>query len=98
TIRSGAGGANAKVLLAVTGYFANADAFAYMAEKDDIHNLDFVSDFTNADLSAFQQMLDESQFVVIGDAGNPDDTPNSPYTAMLERTLPMVRARKDFRL
>jgi len=98
SIRAAADGGNAKVFLAVTGYFTNTDAFAYMADKDDLHDLNFVSDFTNADLAAFQQMLDQSQFVLIGDPDNPDDNPNAPYTAILEHTLPMVVARKDFRL
>lgn len=89
---------NGLVVVAVTGVFANSDALAYMADKDGLWNLDFGSDFTNADIGAFRNWLDRCRFVVVGDPGNPEDDPNTPYTAMLGQTLAMVRNRPDFKL
>lgn len=86
------------VLVAVTGVFANADAFAYMADKDGRRDLDFASDFVNKDLPAFDRWLDRSRLVIIGDPGNPEDDPNTPYTAMLDQTLARARGRADYRL
>lgn len=85
-----------QVLIAVTGEFVNADALGYMADKDGLTTIKFVSDFTNKDLGAFNKGLDQSRFVIIGDQNNPEDDPHTPYTAMLDRTLPMVRSRPDF--
>ncbi|HEY2589150.1 MAG TPA: hypothetical protein VGI81_25630, partial [Tepidisphaeraceae bacterium] len=87
-----------KVMVAVTGVFANADAFGYMADKDGLTDLQFQSDFVNKDLAAFERWLDLSRFVIIGDPGNPEDDPNTPYSAMLDRTLPLVRGRADYHL
>lgn len=86
------------VLVAVTGVFAISDAFGYLADKDGLDKLDFVGDFPNKDIGAFKNQLDRSRFVIIGDPGNPEDDPNTPYSAMLDRTLAMVRGRPDFKL
>lgn len=87
-----------EVLVGVTGVFANADAFGYMADKDGLTDLQFVSDFTNKDVATFEHWVDRSRFVIMGDVGNPEDDPHTPYSAMLDRTLPLVRGRPDFRL
>ena len=92
-VRTHQNGAKAKVVVAVSGVFTNADALGYLADKDGLTNLDFVSDFTNTDIESFRQKLSSCQFVVIGDVGNPEDDPNTPYTAMLPKTLPLVRSR-----
>ena len=76
----------------------SADALGYLADKDDMTKLDFISDFPNKDFSAMQGWLDRCRFVVLGDPGNPEDDPNTPYTAMLDRTLATVRGRADFQL
>lgn len=86
------------VLVAVTGVFANADALGYLADKDDLTKLDFVSDFANKDFGAINGWLDRCRFVVAGDPGNPEDDPNTPYSAMLDRSLSAIRSRPDFRL
>lgn len=86
------------VVVAVTGVFANADALGYLADKDGLMKLDFVSDFASKDFAAMQTWLDRCRFVVVGDVGNPEDDPNTPYTAMLDRTLATVRGRADFQL
>jgi hypothetical protein len=97
-VRAHQNGTKAKVMVAVSGVFTNADALGYLADKDGLTNLDFVSDFTNTDIESFRQKLSSCQFVVIGDVGNPEDDPNTPYTAMLPKTLPLVRSRPDYTL
>lgn len=87
-----------KILVGVTGVFANDGALAYMAEKDGLWRLDFESDFTNSSIGAFRDLLDRCQFVIVGDPQNPEDDPNTPYSAMLDRTLALVRSRRDFQL
>jgi hypothetical protein len=86
------------VLVAVTGVFANSDALGYLADKDGLTQLEFDSDFPNKDIAAFNSRLNRCRFVIIGDPGNPEDDPNTPYSAMLDRTLALVRGRPDFRL
>lgn len=87
-----------EVLIAVSGEFVNADALGYMADKDGLTTIKFVSDFWKNDMGAFNKALDQSRFVIIGDQNNPEDDPHTPYTAMLDRTLPMVRSRSDMEL
>lgn len=87
-----------QVLIGVSGVFVNADGLGYMADKDGMTSINFVSDFTDNNLAHFEQLLDKSQFVIIGDADNPEDDPHTPYSAMLDRTVPMVRSRHDFEL
>jgi hypothetical protein len=86
------------ILVGVTGVFANADAFGYMADKDGLTGLNFQSDFANKDIAGFKLGLDQSRFVILGDPGNPEDDPNTPYTAILDRTLALVRGRADFKM
>lgn len=86
------------VLVGVTGVFANAGTLQYMAAKDGLWDLKFESDFPNEDIAAFRNWLDRSQFVIVGDPGNSEDDPNTPYSAMLDQTLPLVRGRRDFKL
>lgn len=87
-----------QVLIAVTGKFVNADVLGYMADKDGLSTIHFVSDFTDKSLADFKQALDQSRFVIIGDQNNPEDNASTPYSAMLDRTLSMVRSRPDFEL
>ena len=87
-----------QVLVGVTGVFVNADGLAYLADKDGLNSIRFVSDFVNKDFAAFENRLNQSRFVVTGDPQNPEDDPSTPYTAMLDRTLAMIRSRRDFRL
>ena len=86
------------VLIGVTGVCVNADSLGYMADKDGLTGIRFVSDFTDHNLLDFQAALDGSNFVIIGDPNNPEDNPQTPYSAMLGQTLPMVRSRPDFEL
>lgn len=90
--------ANGLVVVGVTGVFANSDALGYMADKEGLWDLDFESDFANGHLDAFRNWLDRCRFVVLGDPGNPEDDPNTPYSAILDQTLAMVRRRPDFKL
>jgi hypothetical protein len=86
------------VLIGVTGVCVNADSLGYMADKDGLTGLRFVGDFTDHNLLDFQAALDQSNFVIIGDPSNPEDNPRTPFSAMLDQTLPMVRSRRDFEL
>jgi len=87
-----------KVMVAVTGVFANPDTLGYLADKDGLTQLYFESEFTEPDIETFRRRLDTCQFVVIGDVGNPEDDPNTPYTALLPKTLPLVQSRPDYTL
>jgi hypothetical protein len=87
-----------EIMVGVSGVFANADAFGYMADKDGLTGLQFVSDFTNKDPDSVNRWLDRSRFAIVGDVGNPEDDPNTPYTQMLGHTLALVRGRADYRL
>jgi hypothetical protein len=97
-IRSHTPDGKAKVLVAVSGVFANADSFGYLADKDGLVDLNFASDFTNKGMYAFKCEVDRTRFVVIGDPGNPEDDPNVPYNQMLDRTLSMLRRSTCFTL
>lgn len=97
-IRGRDDGKDETVLVGVAGAFANADAFGYMADKEGLTRLQFVSEFTNSSLDSFRRQLDSCQFVILGDPDNPEDNQNTPYSAMLDRTLALVRSRRDYRL
>lgn len=95
-IRSHNPSGEAKVLVAVSGVFANADSFGYMGDKDGLTHLDFTSDFTNKSKADFDRELTQNEFVIIGDPGNPEDDPNVPYNQMLEQTLSEMRSSDQF--
>jgi hypothetical protein len=97
-VRSRTDGGNATILVGVTGVFANADAFSYLADKDGLSKLQFVGEFTNGNIETFRHEVDHDQFVILGDPGNSEDNPHTPYSAMLDRTLAMVRGRPDYQL
>jgi len=97
-IRSHQRGEKGKVMVAVTGVLANPDTLGYLADKDGLTQLYFESEFTESDVELFRRRLYTCDFVVIGDVGNPEDDPNTPYTAILPKTLPLVRSRPDFTL
>jgi hypothetical protein len=97
-IRSHNPSGEAKVLVAVSGVFANADSFGYMGDKDGLTHLDFTSDFTNKSKADFDRELTQNEFVIIGDPGNPEDDPNVPYNQMLEQTLSELRSSDHFTL
>jgi hypothetical protein len=98
TVRDRADGRNATVLVGVTGVFANADAFNYMADKDGLDRLKFVGEFTNSNIADFVKEAGRDQFVIVGDPGNSDDNPYTPYSRMLDRTLALLRSRADYQL
>jgi hypothetical protein len=75
----------------------NTDLLHYMAVKDGLSLL-FIGNASAADLGVYRRGYDNSDYVVAADPGVPDLPANLQSNLMLDKTLALIRARRDFEL